>query len=156
MNESLYAGCAKLSDMQRKRDMGPFFQTIHGTLNHTLMGDQLWIARFSGKRYPSPQHSMRFSTRIFDELWIARRLFDEEIAAFAAELKEDWLAESGNGRAARNRGQRALLLLPPAEIPRVESTPTCARAISGHSSLEKGALCVENLTTRNLSNPYVS
>lgn len=46
MNRSLYAGCAQLSDEQRKRDMGAFFQSIHGTLNHLLYTDKVWMGRF--------------------------------------------------------------------------------------------------------------
>ena len=91
MNESLYAGCAKLSDTQRKKDMGAFFKSIHGTLNHILMGDQLWIARFTGRPLPAALTLNEILHEDFNELWTARRLFDKEIAAFAAELKDDWL-----------------------------------------------------------------
>src|SRR5688572_5854606 len=92
MNENLYTGCAKLSDAQRKKDMGAFFKSIHGTLNHILVGDRMWIARFTGK--PLPVATLdAILHEDFDELWAARRLFDEEIMAFAANLKEDWLAQ---------------------------------------------------------------
>ena len=48
MNERIYELCAGLSDEDRKRDMGAFFRSIHGTLNHLLLADRLWMARFQG------------------------------------------------------------------------------------------------------------
>ncbi len=51
MNDNLYEACAALSDEQRKADVGLFFQSIHGTLNHLLLCDQMWFARFMGRPY---------------------------------------------------------------------------------------------------------
>src|SRR6187397_2241506 len=48
MNGRLYAGCAQLADEERKRDRGAFFKSIHGTLNHLLLGDRIWMGRFTG------------------------------------------------------------------------------------------------------------
>lgn len=36
MNERLYDACSRLSDADRKRDLGAYFKSIHGTLNHIL------------------------------------------------------------------------------------------------------------------------
>ncbi len=36
-NERLYAACAELSDEARRRDLGAFFKSVHGTLNHLLL-----------------------------------------------------------------------------------------------------------------------
>lgn len=47
MNERLYALAAQISDEERKRDRGAFFKSIHGTLNHILLGDRVWLARFA-------------------------------------------------------------------------------------------------------------
>ena len=46
MNGKLYAACAALSDDERKRDRGAFFHSIHGTLNHVLLADSIWMGRF--------------------------------------------------------------------------------------------------------------
>ncbi len=51
MNERLYACCAGLTDEQRKRDVGAFFKSIHGTLNHLLLADRMWFSRFTGERF---------------------------------------------------------------------------------------------------------
>ena len=34
MNERVYEACARLTDDQRKRNVGAVFQFIHGILNH--------------------------------------------------------------------------------------------------------------------------
>jgi len=47
MNEKLYALAATLPDEARKRDMGAFFRSIHGTLNHLLLTDRGWLSRFT-------------------------------------------------------------------------------------------------------------
>ena len=92
MNESLYAGCARLSDAQRKKDMGAFFKSIHGTLNHVLVGDRMWMARFTGKPFPALTLDA-IVHKEFDELWATRRQFDEEIRDFVDKLKDDWLVQ---------------------------------------------------------------
>jgi len=52
MNEKIYAVASKLTDEERKRDRGAFFKSIHGTLNHLLVGDRIWIGRFAGVTLP--------------------------------------------------------------------------------------------------------
>jgi uncharacterized damage-inducible protein DinB len=48
MNQRLYAACATLTDAQRTQDLGAFFKSIHGTLNHVLLADRVWLGRFRG------------------------------------------------------------------------------------------------------------
>ena len=50
MNGRLYGLVGKLGEEERKRDRGAFFQSIHGTLNHILLGDRIWLGRFTGDR----------------------------------------------------------------------------------------------------------
>ena len=45
-NQRLYACCGGLGDATRKQDSGAFFGSIHRTLNHVLVGDQVWLQRF--------------------------------------------------------------------------------------------------------------
>jgi uncharacterized damage-inducible protein DinB len=51
MNENLYAHAAKLSDEQRKHNAGAFFKSIHGTLNHILLADRVWLGRLTGVHF---------------------------------------------------------------------------------------------------------
>lgn len=47
MNERLYACAEPLGDAERKRDRGAYFGSIHGTLNHLIVGDKIWLGRFA-------------------------------------------------------------------------------------------------------------
>jgi len=51
MNERLYAVCVELSDAERQRDVAAFFKSIHGTLNHLLLADRIWLGRFTGQPF---------------------------------------------------------------------------------------------------------
>jgi len=51
MNERIYGHCENLSDAERKADRGAFFRSIHGTLNHLLLGDRLWLGRFLAREF---------------------------------------------------------------------------------------------------------
>lgn len=99
MNDSLYGIAASLSDEARKRDVGAFFKSIHGTLNHLLVADRIWLARFQGVPAPdgfmapggirSLDHELYSD---FDELRRERRLTDDELAAWVATLTPERLA----------------------------------------------------------------
>jgi uncharacterized damage-inducible protein DinB len=56
MNVKLYRLTGTLDDEARKRDRGAFFGSIHGTLNHLLLGDRIWMGRFTGD---SERHASR-------------------------------------------------------------------------------------------------
>ncbi len=53
MNRKLYEAAAGLPDGERKRDLGAFFKSLHGTLNHVLLIDLMVLARFAGQSLPS-------------------------------------------------------------------------------------------------------
>jgi uncharacterized damage-inducible protein DinB len=48
-NQRMYADAAMLDDTVRKRPLGLFFSSIHGTLNHLLVADYIWMRRFTGE-----------------------------------------------------------------------------------------------------------
>ncbi|SJZ44375.1 Uncharacterized damage-inducible protein DinB (forms a four-helix bundle) [Oceanospirillum multiglobuliferum] len=50
--EKLFESVSLLSDEQYRQDAGLFFGSVHGTLNHLLLVDQLWHARIEGIPYP--------------------------------------------------------------------------------------------------------
>ncbi len=52
-NETLYAACAGLSGAEYRRDLGAFFGSVPGTLNHLLLGDTIWMTSFEGSTHPS-------------------------------------------------------------------------------------------------------
>lgn len=47
-NARLYGACAELSDAAYRQDRGAFFGSIHGTLNHILVADRIWLGRITG------------------------------------------------------------------------------------------------------------
>jgi uncharacterized damage-inducible protein DinB len=98
MNEKLYELSAKLTDEARKRDSGAFFKSIHGTFNHLLVADRVWLARFKGQ--PAPEGFMAPGIRALDqelyadfaELREQRELTDAELSTWVADLTEERLA----------------------------------------------------------------
>ncbi len=91
INKSIYASATRLSDAQRKRDLGAFFKSLHGTLNHILVGDQLWLGRLTGApaRFPSLAHEICSD---FEDLKRERAKTDGAIDAYAAALTPERLA----------------------------------------------------------------
>lgn len=47
-NARLYAMAASLPDELYRRDVGAYFKSLHGTLNHLLMTDRVWLRRLTG------------------------------------------------------------------------------------------------------------
>ena len=47
INGKLYDACDALTDEARKQDRGAFFGSIHRTLNHLVVADQVWLKRFA-------------------------------------------------------------------------------------------------------------
>src|SRR5258708_28288749 len=78
MNERLYSLAASLSDEERKRPMGAFFGSIHGTFNHLLLSDRVWLSRFGAGKPPAV-------SKLSDELYAEfRELRDERAKTHAA------------------------------------------------------------------------
>jgi uncharacterized damage-inducible protein DinB len=99
MNERLYAVSAELSDAARKRDAGAFFKSIHGTLNHILLADRVWLARFLGVAPPEghmgPGGIRSLDQELysdFSELRRERSQTDAEIVTFVEGLTAERLA----------------------------------------------------------------
>ena len=89
-NQRLYAAASGLAYADRKRDLGAFFGSLHGTLNHLLIGDGIWMARFEGREAPSTNLDA-IPHDSFDTLREVRVALDAEIEAFFAALPEGFL-----------------------------------------------------------------
>jgi uncharacterized damage-inducible protein DinB len=91
MNERQYALLRELPDAERKRDRGAFFGSMHGTLNHLLWGDRMWLGRFVGE----PCVVSAFGADMypqFDELARERERTDQSILDWAGNVTPEWLA----------------------------------------------------------------
>ncbi len=53
MNRRLYGAASRLSDVERRRDRGAFWGSLHATLVHILWGDGQWMSRFDGWQRPT-------------------------------------------------------------------------------------------------------
>ncbi len=49
-NERLYEKCGQLDPVEYQRQRQGSFGSIHALLNHLLLGDRIWMSRFSGER----------------------------------------------------------------------------------------------------------
>ena len=92
MNERIFDCCEQLPAAERRRDRGAFFKSIHGTLNHILLGDRLWLGRFSGEPFTGFSQLGEELYTDFVELRSERAGTDAEIMDFVDGLDEDRIA----------------------------------------------------------------
>ena len=86
-NERIYDAASQLSDADYRADRGAFFKSIHGTLNHILVADRIWMRRFTGEgEAPNRLDVILFED--FVELRFARQKEDERIVAYIDGLSE--------------------------------------------------------------------
>jgi uncharacterized damage-inducible protein DinB len=93
MNGKLYDCAATLDDAARKQDVGAFFKSIHGTLNHLLLADRVWMGRFIGPEYVPTSLAQELYPD-FGELRREREKADASIEAYAATLDEAALSRT--------------------------------------------------------------
>jgi len=48
-NHRLYEACGRLPEAVYKSTRRAFFRSIHGALNHLLVGDRIWLGRITGQ-----------------------------------------------------------------------------------------------------------
>jgi uncharacterized damage-inducible protein DinB len=90
-NERLYEAAAQLSDAEYRADRGAFFGSLHGTLNHLLVGDRLWMRRFTGTGdAPNKLDAILYDD--FAELREVRRAEDLRISRYCDGLDPTSLA----------------------------------------------------------------
>ncbi|WP_211213527.1 DinB family protein [Solimonas variicoloris] len=85
MNERLHEACAQLPDTRRREDLGAFFKSIHGTLNHLLLADRVWLGRFTGMPFRAAALDQELYAG-FAELRVERERTDAAIEAWSATL----------------------------------------------------------------------
>ena len=90
MNEKLYSVCSDIPDEDRKKDMGAFFKSIHGTLNHILYGDKAWMGRFTGNSFHISKIGQDLYNE-FDKLKEERFITDRYIFDWSYSLSKSWL-----------------------------------------------------------------
>ena len=93
MNRRIYGAAARLSDVERRAVRGAFWGSIHGTLNHILWGDQMWMSRLTGSAPPPVGIADSASLHAgWAVLKAERSSFDQTIIDWAAAIEPSWLA----------------------------------------------------------------
>ncbi|TQV76062.1 damage-inducible protein DinB [Exilibacterium tricleocarpae] len=100
MNKKLYEAASTLDDTALREDLGAFFGSIMGTLNHILVADILWLQRFiqhpadyrsldyvSGLDKPASLRQLLYPT--VGELAAVRTKMDEAIIRLCEEAREE-------------------------------------------------------------------
>jgi uncharacterized damage-inducible protein DinB len=90
-NARLYEAALALPDSDYRRDVGAFFKSLHGTLNHLLVADRIWMKRLTGEgEAPDRVDAIIFEDR--HQLALARADEDDRIVRFVATLDDAALA----------------------------------------------------------------
>jgi uncharacterized damage-inducible protein DinB len=84
-NARLYEAAAALPDDDYRKDCGAFFKSMHGTLNHLLTTDRIWMQRFTGTG-TAPDRLDAILHEDFEGLRDARRREDERIRFYVKAL----------------------------------------------------------------------
>lgn len=80
-NERLFAACAQLDDAAYRQRRAGSFGSIHGLLNHILLGDRRWMALFElGDRATPPLNTILYDD--FSILRTAREHEDRRLESF--------------------------------------------------------------------------
>src|SRR5437764_14021109 len=62
-NARLYEAALSLDDAEYRRNVGAFFKSMHGTLNHLLLTDRIWLKRLTGEG----EHPDRLDAILFED-----------------------------------------------------------------------------------------
>ena len=86
-NARLYEAALALGEADYRRNVGAFFRSLSGTLNHLLVTDRIWMKRLTGvgeapDRLDATLHDVRW------ELARARAAEDDRIVAYVASLDD--------------------------------------------------------------------
>ncbi len=90
-NRRLYAAARALPEADYRSPRGAFFGSLHGTLNHVLVADRIWMRRFTGE---GPVQK-KLDEILFEDraaLEAARVAEDERIVRYVGGLAEPDLA----------------------------------------------------------------
>jgi len=86
-NARLYAAARSLPDEAYRRNVGAFFGSLHGTLNHLLVTDRIWMRRITGEGVaPGTLNAILFDD--LESLERARKAEDARIIGYIDGLTE--------------------------------------------------------------------
>lgn len=95
-NGLLYDAVAELPEEDYRRDVGAFFGSLHGTLNHILVADLIWLARIGAETAdiaPAPAALDAILFEALPDLRQARAAADQRILQYCSGLSGERLCE---------------------------------------------------------------
>ncbi|MGI9399869.1 MAG: DinB family protein [Rhizobiaceae bacterium] len=110
-NNKLYNAAARLSPEAYNRNVGAFFGSMNGTLNHILVGDRIWMKRFCG----SGDHPNELDAVLetdFDRLRAEREKEDRRIIDWIDSLTDEALQQEFSYRTITNPADMNQILGP--------------------------------------------
>jgi uncharacterized damage-inducible protein DinB len=111
-NARLYGMARQLPDEQYRRDVGAYFKSLHGTLNHIMVADLIWLRRLTGVG-DQPKSLNAIILDDLPSLSTARQQLDRRIIAYVdslsdAQLEETWDYRMLNGALQSQRRRETL------------------------------------------------
>jgi uncharacterized damage-inducible protein DinB len=111
-NARLFRTAGTLDEALYRKEVGAYFRSLHGTLNHLLVTDRIWMRRLTG----IGEHPDKLNAILFEDLpslHAARVEEDKRIIAFVQSLDEPafeevWDYRTLNGTAQRQRRREIL------------------------------------------------
>jgi uncharacterized damage-inducible protein DinB len=86
-NARLFRAAGMLKEALYRKDVGAYFRSLRGTLNHLLVADRIWMRRLTG----TGEHPEKLNAILFEDLpslHAARVEEDSRIIAFVQSLGE--------------------------------------------------------------------
>ena len=108
-NARLYSAARSLPDESYRRNVGAFFGSLHGTLNHLLVTDRIWMRRLTGEG----EHPAKLDAIVFDDLASlerARKAEDDRIVRYVEGLSEQDLGKEVSYSTTKGVPQRNVLV----------------------------------------------
>ena len=93
-NGRVYEAASDLSREDYARDCGAFFGSVHRTLNHLIVGDSIWMRRFTteGSDFGNKLDAIPYDD--FGRMSEARAALDERIVGFVDGLDDQRIGQS--------------------------------------------------------------
>ena len=107
-NARLYGAALALPDELYRRPTGVFFKSLHGTLNHLLLTDRIWLKRLTG----SGDHPNRLDAVLYEdrgELTKARIAEDDRLVRVVDGYDETALAKLHSYQTTSGKPQEQVL-----------------------------------------------
>ena len=111
-NTRLFRAAGALKEGLYGKEVGAYFRSLHGTLNHLLVADRIWMRRLTG----TGEHPAQLNSILFEDLpslHAARVEEDSRIIAFVQSLEEPafeevWDYRTLNGAPQKQRRREIL------------------------------------------------